>query len=240
MSDYVDRADEYREWIADDERRDANARNGRHPDDDGPTEPLPEPARNGKRKAKTEPEEILPKLWNAADLKAAAPPRWLAQNRLQRAALNLLIGDEGIGKSLLWVYIVAAVTTGNALPEFGIPPRRPSHVVLVCAEDDWSSVVVPRLQVAGADLAMVRVICEEFDGSGAPLFPRDENLILRADPQPALVVVDCWLDTVPSCEPCSSAGTRSTAEGARRSRWGTAWRPGPGRRARQGALRSAA
>ena len=35
--------------------------------------------------------------------KPAAQPRWLAKDRLPRAAVTLLIGDEGIGKSLLWV-----------------------------------------------------------------------------------------------------------------------------------------
>ena len=50
----------------------------------------------------------LPRLWWANDLKPAAQPRWLAKNRLPRGAVGLLIGDEGIGKSLLWVLIVAA------------------------------------------------------------------------------------------------------------------------------------
>ena len=69
--------------------------------------------------------EPLPRLWRATDLKPAAQPRHLAKGRLIRAAINLLVGDEGIGKSLLWVWIVAAITTGRALPEFGIPARRP-------------------------------------------------------------------------------------------------------------------
>jgi hypothetical protein len=142
--------------------------------------------------------EGMPRLYRATDLKPAAQPRWLAKNRLQRAAINLLIGDEGIGKSLLWVWIVAAVTTGKALPEFGIPVREPAHVVLVCTEDDWATVVRPRLEVAAADLDMVHVICVEDDGSGAPAFPRDLFLITKADLNPALVVVDAWLDTVPA------------------------------------------
>lgn len=115
-----------------------------------------------------------------------------------RAAINLLIGDEGIGKSLLWVWIVAAVTTGKALPAFGIPARTPAYVVLVITEDDWQTTVLPRLIVAGANLRMIRVICTEDDGSGAPTFPRDLFLIYEADPAPALIIVDAWLDTVPA------------------------------------------
>lgn len=138
-----------------------------------------------------------PKLWNAKDLKAAAQPRWLARSRIPRGAISLLIGDEGIGKSLMWVWITAAVTTGKPLPEFGIPGRDPAYVIVVVTEDDWSTAVLPRLEVAGADLDMVQVICTEEDGSGAPVFPRDISIIEGADPAPALVVVDAWLDTVP-------------------------------------------
>ncbi len=138
-----------------------------------------------------------PRLWRATDLKPAAQARWLAKGRLPLASISLLVGDEGIGKSLLWVWIVAAVTTGKPLPEFGIPEGEPQHVILVCTEDDWATTVRPRLEVAGADLGMVQVICEEEDGSGSPVFPRDMYLIANAEPTPALVVVDAWLDTVP-------------------------------------------
>jgi len=138
----------------------------------------------------------LPRLWHATDLKPAAPPRWLAKGRLPLAAISLLVGDEGIGKSLLWVLIAGAVTTGKALSVFGIPARDPGRVLLVCTEDDWTTTVRPRLDVAGADLSMVDVICVEDDGSGAPVFPRDLHLISQAGTTWALIVVDAWLDTV--------------------------------------------
>lgn len=142
-------------------------------------------------------EPARPKVFKASELRPAAQPRWLAKGRLPRAAIAILVGDEGIGKSLLWVWLVGAVTTGKALPEFGIPEREPAHVLLVLTEDDWSSTVRPRLEVAGADLSRVMVICTDTDGSGAPEFPRDMDLVLGADPVPALVIVDAWLDTVP-------------------------------------------
>jgi hypothetical protein len=142
-------------------------------------------------------EVAVPRIWNATDLEPAVQPRWLARGRLQRGAVNLLVGDEGIGKSLLWVWIVAAVTTGKPIPAFGIPAREPGHVMLAAiTEDDWCSTVKPRLEVAGADISMISVICTESDGSGAPVFPRDMFLAFQVDPSPALVVVDAWLDTV--------------------------------------------
>lgn len=148
--------------------------------------------------SKTAPNFELPRLWNATDLAAASQPRWLATGRLPRAAITLLIGDEGIGKSLLWVWLVYYITTGKACPQFGIPARAPGCVIIVVTEDDWTTTVRPRLEVAGANLDMIRAICVEKDGSGAPIFPRDLHLIRDADPTPDLVVVDAWLDTVPS------------------------------------------
>jgi hypothetical protein len=153
-------------------------------------------ARPVRGRAATSPAET-PRVWRAADLKPAQQPRWLAKSRVMSAAINLLIGDEGIGKSLLWVWIAAAVTTGKALPAFGIPAREPGDILLAITEDDWCTTVLPRLEVAGADIGRVHVICIDADGSGAPEFPADIDLIRNADPRPEMVVVDAWLDTVP-------------------------------------------
>lgn len=164
------------------------------PDDPPPVIPI---GRARQQRCDDPEEPPGPKLWDATELQPAAQPRWLAANRLPRAAVSLLIGDEGIGKSLLWVLVVTHVTTGKPFPGFGIPARDPGLVILVCTEDDWSTAVRPRLEVAGANLDHIRVICTDKDGSGAPIFPRDLPLIRNADPRPDLVIVDCWLDTVP-------------------------------------------
>ena len=138
------------------------------------------------------------KRWKATDLEPVAQQRFLAKNRIPRGAVTILCGDEGIGKSLLWVQIVVNITTGKPFAGFGIPARAPGRVILVLTEDDWQTAVLPRLTVAGADLDMIEVICEEKDGSGSPIFPDNMELITKADPKPDLVVVDAWLDTVPS------------------------------------------
>ncbi|MCZ8380351.1 AAA family ATPase [Mycobacterium sp. CPCC 205372] len=138
----------------------------------------------------------LPRLYRATDLAPASQAQWLAANWLPQAAVALLIGDEGIGKSLLWVLIAAHVTTGKALPELGIPAREPQRIVIVVTEDDWQTTVLPRLAVADVNLDMVDVICTELDGSGSPVFPRDLHLLEQLDF--ALLVVDAWLDTVPA------------------------------------------
>jgi hypothetical protein len=141
--------------------------------------------------------EARPRIWDATKLKPAEQPRWLAKSRLPRAALTLLLGDEGIGKSLFWALLITHISTGKAFEGFGMPDREPGLVVLVLTEDDWSTDVLPRLKVLGADLNMVKVFCTEDDGSGSPVFPRDIHIIEAMDPSPVLVVVDCWLDTVP-------------------------------------------
>lgn len=138
----------------------------------------------------------LPKLWQATDLVPATKPRWLAKGRIPRAATTILVGEEGIGKSLLWVWLAGAITTGKALPGFGLPERTPEKVIIVITEDDWSFQVRPRLELVGADLSMIQVVCTDKDGSGSPVFPVDIHLLHGTDA--ALVVVDAWLDTVPS------------------------------------------
>jgi hypothetical protein len=146
-----------------------------------------------------------PRVWDAVDLKASEQPRWLANGRLPRAAVSMLLGDEGIGKSLLWVLLVAHITTGKPFEGFGIPTREPGLVVLVITEDDWSTAVLPRLEAVGADLNMIKIICTEQDGSGSPVFPNNIELIDAIEPSPVLVVVDCWLDTVPAGKKVSDA-----------------------------------
>lgn len=136
-------------------------------------------------------------MWKATELVRAKAKVWLARQRIPKAGVTVLVGDEGIGKSLFWVWIVAAVTTGKPLPEFGIPQRDPQHVRLVITEDDWATEVRPRLELAEADLKYIDVVACERDGSGSPVFPSDDMALLYEDPIPALIVVDAWLDTVP-------------------------------------------
>lgn len=145
---------------------------------------------------KTKPKEATPRVWRSTELADSAPLEWLGVSHIPEAAVTLLTGDEGIGKSLLWVHIVAAVTTGSALPEFGIPGREARHVLVVVTEDDWSSTVRPRLELAGADMGYVSVLCSEPDGSGSPYFPRDIGIVASTVPPPYLIVLDAWADTV--------------------------------------------
>lgn len=160
---------------------------------------LPHPAEVSSSGQQTETQaahDELPKLWRATDLKRAEQPQWLARSRIPRAAISLLVGDEGIGKSLFWTWLAGHVTNGTASDDFGIPARAPQDVLVIVTEDDWSTTVRPRLEIVGADLNRITVVCADEDGSGAPVFPRDMHVLTASTIRPALIVVDAWLDTV--------------------------------------------
>ncbi|WP_431279877.1 AAA family ATPase [Leifsonia poae] len=129
----------------------------------------------------------------------AKPPTWLARGFLPRGEIAVLVGEEGIGKSLTWVVMVAHITTGAPFKPFNIPKREPQDVVLIITEDSWAEVSA-RLTVAGADMARVHLMSEADDGSGTPIFPEHMPPLLEAIEaeaiNPALIVVDAWLDTV--------------------------------------------
>lgn len=77
---------------------------------------------------------------------------WLWDGRIAAGTLSLLAGGEGLGKSTLTAWLVAAITRGT-LPgdEYGTP----RSVIIAATEDSWEHTLVPRLMAAGADLSRV-------------------------------------------------------------------------------------
>lgn len=76
--------------------------------------------------------------------------QWAWRNRFPLGKLSLIVGDPGLGKSLLTVYIASHITTGalffdGTMPEVG-------DVIMVSAEDDPADTLRPRLDAAGADV----------------------------------------------------------------------------------------
>jgi hypothetical protein len=148
-------------------------------------------------------EETL-KLRRTSELPPVKHPKWLGIGWIPMSEITVLVGPEGIGKSLLWVRIAAAVTTGRPLPEMRIPKREPNTVVVIVSEDGRGE-VEERLKLAGADLENILWFGPEEDGTGAPTFARHEgggpmkklaDGVRELDRPPSLVVVDAWLDTV--------------------------------------------
>ena len=115
---------------------------------------------------------------------------WLVQGRL-----NLMVGEEAIGKSTFSAYVAAGITNGTLS---GCHDGRPADVLFVSAdEDDWNSVVLPRLEAAGADFDRVH----EFYAVGAAAFNTADHAAelgrLLSEHPFALVVFEHLMDILP-------------------------------------------
>lgn len=98
---------------------------------------------------------------NAADLSRAAPPRWAWQDRIVRGYLNLLLGNEGVGKGTLAAWTIARLTHGELPGDFR---GHPVSVGVLGDEDSFDDVWTPRLHAAGANLDGLVVQIERPDG----------------------------------------------------------------------------
>jgi AAA domain/Toprim-like len=94
------------------------------------------------------------------------PVRWTWDGRIPAGAVTLIPGREGIGKSLLEVWLTARLTRGE-LP--GVHHGTPKPVFYAATEDSWERTIVGRLTAAGADLDLVYRVEVEEDDLVAPL-----------------------------------------------------------------------
>jgi hypothetical protein len=116
------------------------------------------------------------RLYRGTDMAESEPVTWrLAPGYLAAGKVNLVVGDEGIGKSLWTIRAIASITTGKPWGPFTIASD-PADVILIAIEDGWSDTIRPRLEVADADLDRVYVFCEST--SSVPRYRR-----LRAHPR---------------------------------------------------------
>lgn len=109
-------------------------------------------------------ESDAPLYVTLADLERR-PLNWVWAGRIPAGKLTMLEGDPGLGKSMLWAKVVAHLTTGEPLPGDG-EVRDPSHVLVICAEDDLNDTIVPRLAAAEADLTRVHSLALHRDDKG--------------------------------------------------------------------------
>jgi hypothetical protein len=129
--------------------------------------------------------------------------RWLWEpgHNLPQTPLGELVipaGREGAAKSQYTIWKAACVTRGTLPGELYGQPRN----VIICAEEDsWEHTIVPRLTVAGADLARVFRVQVRHVASGSSYslqLPSDNGLleaeITRLDA--ALVVFDPLLSVL--------------------------------------------
>ena len=122
--------------------------------------------------------------------------RWLWRERVPLRGLTVLAGEKGLGKSILTnAWLVGKLTRGDLDGELH---GEPTDVLIVTAEDDWRSVVKPRLIAHGAALDRVhRIVVSDDAGETLLTLPDDvppleaEIAALRADGRTVgLIVID--------------------------------------------------
>lgn len=80
---------------------------------------------------------------------------------IYRGVLTVVAGEGGAGKSVALYDILARVTNGDPMPQFGNQPEHKvprGKVVILSKENDPGSDIKPRLAAAGADMRRVKII----------------------------------------------------------------------------------
>ena len=133
------------------------------------------------------------------------PVDWLWQDRIPLAALTLLEGDPGIGKSLLALDLAARVSSGRSMPDD--TPGKEGRVVLVAPHDSATRSIIPRLRAAGGDPFQVFLLTTvlDVDPKNGQLFYHpfsllhDEHLLDKIITRTKAVLV--IIDSLDICQP---------------------------------------
>jgi putative DNA primase/helicase len=129
---------------------------------------------------------------------APKPLLWLWPGRIPLGKLTLLIGDPGLGKSLLTTDVASHVTRGTSFSDGAACEL--GSVIFLSAEDDAADTIRPRLDAAGADVSRVHMLeavrVPLTDGSltEKPFNLETDSAILegtlREHPDVRLIVID--------------------------------------------------
>lgn len=117
---------------------------------------------------------------------------WAWERRMAKGYLTLLAGFGGVGKGLVAARLAADLTRGRALPGDQDGTRRePVVVAFISMEDNASDTVLPRLRLAGADLAKMAVWGVEEDARALSL-PSHADAVCKwiEEHRPALLILD--------------------------------------------------
>lgn len=101
------------------------------------------------------------------------PVEWLWPNRIPLSAVSAFTGNPDTGKTMAYCDLVARVTTNRDFPDAKMPDGVAGQVIMLCAEDDYSRVIKPRLIAAGADTSAIFLIEKVEIRQGAR---RDERM----------------------------------------------------------------
>jgi hypothetical protein len=132
------------------------------------------PGENGAPSSKAEQVKSNLITKSMADI-APEPLCWLWPGVIPLGKLTLLVGDPGLGKSLLTLDFAARVSEGDTWPDGTQGKYGLGEILLLSAEDDPADTIRPRLDAAGAAPEMIRLIKAVRDGK------RDRSFNLEAD-----------------------------------------------------------
>lgn len=128
-----------------------------------------------------------------AELGRAQPPRWAWRSRIVLGYLNLLVGNEGVGKGATFSWIAARLTLGE-LP--GDYRDKAVGVGIIGDEDSFDQVWTPRLHAAGADLSRVVQIERPDSGFVNLKEDRDKLAAVVTDEGLGFLFLDALLDNL--------------------------------------------
>lgn len=125
----------------------------------GTHDALSELIRNAPQSKASAPEPQIESAFDVVMADAVDPKKiqWLWPKRVPLGHLTIFCGSPDNGKSLVTLFLVAAMTTGRAFPD-APNSTTPSEVLILSGEDGIEDTVVPRLMAAGADLAKVHIL----------------------------------------------------------------------------------
>lgn len=121
--------------------------------------------------------------YNAVSSKAVD---WLWYPYIPYGKITILQGDPGEGKSTMMMQLAALITNGKAMPD-GSGDKIPGNVIYQAAEDGIEDTIKPRLEKAGADCSMIRVI-DETDKELSMTDDRLEQAIIETKAR--LIILD--------------------------------------------------
>lgn len=117
----------------------------------------------------------------AADIEETSV-EWLWPGRFPLAMITVLAGQQGLGKSFVTHSMATSISTGRPWPDTPDAANQVGSVLIMNTEDKASSTTVPRLRVAGADMARVAIFRGiEVEGRTGldPLYIEEDIDIMR-------------------------------------------------------------
>lgn len=112
---------------------------------------------------------------------------WLWYPYIPYGKITIIEGDPGEGKTTLVLKLAAALSSGLPLPCDDDKEYEPIHIIYQTAEDGIEDTIKPRLEKAGADCSMIRVI-DETDKELSMTDDRLEQAIIETKAR--LIILD--------------------------------------------------